>query len=111
MHHSHDDQFSIGNPVVNHVAFVEMRPQTRLDEVAARAYLGVVQKRLEPVLYLMNEARCRVRRVYGDESPNLSEVVFRRFGYVEGKRSFDIFCPLRMILSASKALARPPAIS
>ena len=111
VHNAHNDQFGIGDTVVNHVALVKMRPQARLNEITSRAYLWIMEKRHEPLFNFMDKSGCRIRRVCGDERPNLGKIIFRRFGYVEGERSFNVFCPFLMILLASKAPDRPSAIS
>lgn len=88
-----------------------MRPQTGLNEIPLGADFRGVEQRLEPFLDLMNEPRCSGGVIFGDECPDIGEVVFGLFGYVEGERSSNFLCPLRMIFSASKAPTRPSAIS
>jgi len=88
-----------------------MRPQAGLDEIAPGTDFGVMEKRLEPGFNVMDKARRRIRRICRNENPYLGKVVFRRFGYVEGERSFNFLCPFLMILSALKALTLPAAMS
>lgn len=111
MQDAHDDDLGVSDAVVDHVALVKMRPQTRLDEVAAWADPGVMEKRLEPCLNLVNETCRRVRIILGDEGPNLGKVAFGLLGYAQCQRFFDLSCPFRMIFSASKACTRPSVIS
>ena len=70
-----------------------------------------MEQRFEPFFDLPDEQARYFRRVLGNESPNLGKIVFGCFGYLEDERSFNVFCPFRMILSVSKALTRPSAMS
>ena len=70
-----------------------------------------MEQRLEPFFDLPDEQARHLRHVLGEESPNFGEIVFGRFGYLEDERSFNAFCPFRMILSASKTLTRASAMS
>ena len=91
MQHPHDGQRGIGDPVVNHVASVKMRPQARRYEIPSGAEFGIPQQWLEPFFDPANKASRRVRVVLGNERPDAGEIILGFFGYVEGERAVDFF--------------------
>ncbi len=55
VHHAHDDDFIVGEAVIQHVVAVEMRPQPRSQTLAARADFRMRLDRREPRLDLTDQ--------------------------------------------------------
>jgi hypothetical protein len=55
VHHAHDDDFIVGEAVIQHVVAVEMRPQSRGQTLAARADLRMRLDRRETRLDLADQ--------------------------------------------------------
>ncbi len=111
MHHAHDDDFLVGEAVIQHVVAVEVRPQPRGQTLAARADLRMRLDRREMPLDLADQLRGGPAIVLGDEAPDVDEILFGAVGYAQASRTANCSSPLRMMRSASKSRTRPAAMS
>jgi hypothetical protein len=83
VHDAYDDDFGIGEAVVQRVVAMEVDAQARGQSIPAWSDLRMVLDGLEARLDLVDQLRCRRAVVGGDEAPDLDQVLLGALGQSE----------------------------
>jgi hypothetical protein len=112
VHDAHDDDFGVGEAVVQRVVAMEVDAQACGQSIPTWSNLRMVLDGLEARLNLPDQLRCRCTVVGGDEAPDFDQVLFGALGQSElAARRCNRSSPRRMIRSASKSRTRPASMS
>jgi hypothetical protein len=80
VHDAHDDDFGVGEAVVQRVVAMEVYAQACGQLILTWSDLRMVLDGLEARLDLPNQLRCRRAVVTGDEAPDLDQILFGALG-------------------------------
>ena len=102
MNDAHNDEFDV-RVQVHGIITIEMYPQPRGQAVPSGSHQGRITKRLKYCLKACHKSRGVLGGVFGDEGPNIGEVVFGGIGYSQGSEAANRCLPLRAMRVASKS--------
>jgi hypothetical protein len=112
VHDAHDDDFGIGEAVVQRVVAMEVHAQAFGQLIPRWSDLRMVLDGLEARLDLPDQLRCRRAVVGSDEAPDLDQILLGALGQSElAARRCNRSSPRRMMRSASKSRTRPASMS
>jgi hypothetical protein len=80
VHDAHDDDFGVGEAVVQRVVAVEVDTEARGQSIPTRPDFRMIQDGLEARLDLPDQLRCRRAIIGGDEAPDLDQILFGALG-------------------------------